>query len=93
MLDGSTKSGLKAIVAQCLSSMLRMAILTEPIDQDKMFDLDLYQHTIDEEKRVELKQKFENDPYLKYIVDAIKHAVGADREPLQPEDSKDASNK
>lgn len=92
MLDGSGKSGLKAIVAQCLSSMLRLSILTEPIKQDQMFDLDLYQHTVDEEKRNELKQKFENDPYLKYIVDAIKHAVGADHESLQQEDSADVSN-
>ena len=92
MLDGSGKSGLKAIVAQCLSSMLRMAFLTEPVDKEKMFDLDLYQHTVDEEKRAELKQKFENDPYLKYLVDAIKHAVGVDHQPLQPEDNTDASN-
>lgn len=92
MLDGSGKSGLKAIVAQCLSSMLRMASLTEPVDKEKMFDLDLYQHTVDEGKRAELKQKFENDLYLKYLVDAIKHAVGADYQPLQPEGNTDASN-
>ena len=92
MLDGSGKSGLKAIVAQCLSSMLRMAFLTEPVDKEKMFDLDLYQHTVDEGKRAELKQKFENDLYLKYLVDAIKHAVGADYQPLQPEGNTDASN-
>lgn len=77
MLDGSGKSGLKAIVAQCLSSMVRMAIVTKPVEQEKMFDLDLYQHIVDEEKRDELKRQFENDPYLKYLVDAIKHAVGA----------------
>ncbi|MCI7326933.1 MAG: AAA family ATPase, partial [Clostridiales bacterium] len=92
MLDGSGKSGLKSIVAQCLSSILRMAFLTEPVDKEKMFDLDLYQHTVDEGKRVELKQKFENDPYLKYLVDAIKHAVGVDHQSLQPEDNTDASN-
>lgn len=78
MLDGSGKSGLKAIVSQCLSSMLRMSIVTEPVEQITMFDLELYQHTVDEVKRIELKEKFENDPYLKYLVDAIKHAVGAD---------------
>jgi len=92
MLDGSGKSGLKAIVAQCLSSMLRIASLTEPVDKEKMFDLDLYQHTVDEGKRADLKQKFENDLYLKYLVDAIKHAVGADYQPLQPEGNTDASN-
>lgn len=41
MLDGSGKSGLKAIVAQCLSSLLRMAIIAEPVEQEKIFDLDL----------------------------------------------------
>ena len=78
MLDGNGKSGLKAIVAQCLSSMLRIDIISETVEQEKMFDLDLYQHTVNEEKRAELKEKFEEDPYLKYLVDAIKHAVGAD---------------
>ena len=92
MLDGNGKSGLKSIVAQCLSSMLRMVIVTEPVDQVDMFDLDLYQHTTDEGKRTELKQKFENDPYLRYIVDAIKHAVGAEQESVLLEDNADASN-
>ena len=83
MLDGSGKSGLKSIVAQCLSSMLRMSIVAEPVEQVDMFDLDLYQHTTDEGKRTELKRKFENDPYLRYLVDAIKHAVGVEQEPAQ----------
>ena len=83
MLDGSGKSGLKSIVAQCLSSMLRMSIVAEHVDQVDMFDLDLYQHTTDEEKRIELKRKVENDLYLRYLVDAIKHAVGEEREPEQ----------
>lgn len=80
MLDGSDKSGLKSIVAQCLSSMLRMSIVIGPVDQVDMFDLDLYQHTTDEGKRAELKRKFENDSYLRYLVDAIKHAVGVEQE-------------
>lgn len=92
MLDGSGKSGLKAIVAQCLSSMLRMSIVAEPVELEKMFDLELYQHTVDEGKRIELKNKFENDPYLKYLVDAIKHAVGANHAAMQLEDNSDASN-
>ena len=92
MLDGSGKSGLKAIVAQCLSSMLRMEIVAEPVDQEKMFDLDLYQHTVDEEKRIELKQKFENDPYMKYLVDAIKHAAGVNHTIMRLEDDSDVSN-
>ena len=79
MLNGSGKSGLKAIVAQCLSSMLRMAVVTETVEQEKMFDLDLYQYTVDDRKQAELKQKFENDPYLNYLVNAIKHAVGVDQ--------------
>ncbi len=92
MLDGNGKSGLKAIVAQCLSSMLRMAIINGEFDQERMFDLDLYQHTVDEGKRTELKQKFEKDPYLKYLVDAIKHAVGADCKLVQIEENTYASN-
>lgn len=93
MLDGSGKSDLKAIVAQCLSSMLRMEIISESVRQEEMFDLDLYQHTIDEVKRNALKVKFENDTYLKYIVEAIMHAVGANHESAQREDNADASNK
>lgn len=92
MLDGSGKSGLKSIVSQCLSSMLQLSIVAEPVDQIKMFDLDLYQHTVDGVKRNELKHKFEKDPYLKYIVDAIKHAVGADNETAQMEGNSSVSN-
>ena len=92
MLDGSGKSGLKSIVSQCLSSMLRMSVVTEPVDQTKMFDLDLYQHTISEGKRLEMKRKFENDPYLKYLVDAIKHAVGVDNESTRVEGNSIVSN-
>lgn len=40
-----------------------------------MFNLDLYQTKINEDKRIELKDRFENDPYLRYIIDAIKHAA------------------
>ena len=93
MLDEHGKSGLKAIVAQCLSSMLRMIIVNDQIDKETMFDYDLYQHTVDEQKRIELKLKFENDPYVRYLVDAIKHAVGADGRTLQMEENTDASNK
>ena len=78
MLNESGKSGLKAIVAQCLASMLRLEIICENLDKEIMFDIDLYQHTVDKAKKAELKQKFENDPYLNYLVDAIKHAVGAE---------------
>lgn len=78
MLNESGKSGLKAIVAQCFASVLRWQYVetAAPLTQDKMFDLDLYQFKIDSEKREALKQKLEADPFLKYIVDAIKYAVG-----------------
>ena len=43
-----------------------------------MFDLDLYSIRTDENKKKELKNKIENDYYLEYIVNAIKHAAGED---------------
>lgn len=90
MLDGSGKSGLKSIVAQCFASMLRMETITEQFEPAYMFDLELYQHTVDEMKRTALKTKIENDPYLKYLVDAIKHAVGVERQTSRPEEGKDS---
>lgn len=41
-----------------------------------MFDLDLYRFKTDEGKKTELKSKIENDPFLSYIVNAIKYAAG-----------------
>ena len=77
MLNEDGKSNLKAIVAQCLAAILRWKIsMTNNIEQDKMFDLDLYGLKIDEEKKKVLKQKIENDSFLAYIVNAIKYAVG-----------------
>lgn len=78
MLNDDGKSGLKAIVAQCLVSILRwqIAIIPEGISQEQMFDLDLYQWKVDYEKQIKLKEKLEKDDYLKYIVDAIKYAAG-----------------
>ena len=92
MLDSSGKSGLKAIVAQCFASMLRMETFTEQFEPTRMFDLDLYQHTIDGARQAALKTQIENDPCLKYLVDAIKHAVGADPEMPHSEESTDDSN-
>ena len=92
MLNESGKSGLKGIVAQCLASMLRIEIIQETIEMEKMFDIDLYQHTVDEAKRNILKQKFEIDPYLKYLIDAIKHAVKADITTVQAEDNADVTD-
>lgn len=67
----------KAIVAQCLASNLRWNILddSQGLTKDKMFDLDLYQTHVDEEKRIEFADKIKADPYLKYIVNAIEHAA------------------
>lgn len=78
MLDKEGKSGLKAIVAQCLASILRWKISVIPgkLEQEKMFDLDLYGMKTDEQKKSELKSKIEQDEYLSYIVNAIKYAAG-----------------
>lgn len=68
----------KAIVAQCLASNLRWSLIdeTKELTKEKMFDLDLYQISINEDKRKALAEQLESDIYLKYIVDAIKHAAG-----------------
>ena len=79
-----TKATSKAIVAQCLASNLRWAIIGStsageggtPLAKESMFDLDLYQTHIDESKRAALAEIIEKDPYLAYLVSAIKHAAG-----------------
>lgn len=78
MLNEEGKSGLKAIVAQCLASILRwkVSLIPDEFAQEKMFDIDLYGLKTDEQKKAELKAKIEEDQYLKYIVDAIKYAAG-----------------
>ena len=78
MLNEDGKSSLKAIVAQCLASILRWEISVIPIGltQEKMFDLDLYGLKTDENKKSKLKSKIENDQFLGYIVRAIKYAAG-----------------
>ena len=78
MLDENDKSGLKAIVAQCLASILQWKILknSDSSAQEKMFDSDLYGWEIDEAKKAELKRNIEADQSIKYIVDAIKYATG-----------------
>lgn len=78
MLNEDGKSSLKAIVAQCLASILRWEISVIPIGltQEKMFDLDLYGLKTDEKKKSKLKSKIENDQFLGYIVRAIKYAAG-----------------
>ena len=78
MLNGDGKSSLKAIVAQCLASLLRweVSIIPDGQTQEKMFDLDLYGFKTDEGKKAVLKSKIENDLFLSYIVNAIKYAAG-----------------
>ena len=78
MLNGDGKSSLKAIVAQCLASVLRWKTSIRPdgLSQEKMFDLDLYGFKTDEQKKSALKSEIENDPFLSYIVNAIKYAAG-----------------
>lgn len=78
MLNEEGKSGLKAIVAQCLASILRWkaSLIPDEFTQEKMFDIDLYGLKTDEQKKAELKAMIEEDQYLKYIVNAIKYAAG-----------------
>lgn len=78
MLNKDGKSNLKAIVAQCLASVLRwkISIIPDGLVQEKMFDLDLYGLKIDEQKRFELKSEIEKDQFLSYLVNAIKYAAG-----------------
>lgn len=80
MLDDSGKSGLKAIVAQCLAALIKVniSVLPKEITELDMFDLDLYQYKIDDAKKQSLKKAVINDPYLKYLVDAIKYSVNID---------------
>lgn len=78
MLNEDGKSGLKAVVAQCLASVLRWntSEIPDGLTQEKMFDLDLYRFRTDAQKKAELKSKMENDQFLGYIVNAIKYAAG-----------------
>ena len=78
MLNDNGKSSLKAIVAQCLASILlwKTSIIPDRITQEKMFDLDLYGFKTDEDKKAVLKSEIESDPFLSYIVNAIKYAAG-----------------
>jgi len=81
MLNSDDKSGLKAITAQCLASIMQLNFIISPdgfTEEDNMFDLDLLQWKVDEEKRQMLKESIESDSALKYIVKAIKHAARAD---------------
>lgn len=78
MLDSNGKSGLKAIVAQCLASILKwkIAVVPDGMTQAQMFDIELCQWKVDETEQQKFKEAIESDIYIKYIVDAIKYAVG-----------------
>ena len=78
MLNGDGKSNLKTIVAQCLASILcwKTSIIPDEVKQEKMFDLDLYGFKTKEEAKATLKSEIEVDPFLSYIVNAIKYAAG-----------------
>lgn len=78
MLNDDGKSSLKSIVAQCLASILhwKTSIIPDGITQEKMFDLDLYGFKTDENKKAALKSAIESDPFLSYVVNAIKYAAG-----------------
>lgn len=78
MLGEDGKSSLKAIVAQCLASVLRwkISVIPDGLAQEKMFDLDLYGLKTDDQKTSELKSEIERDQFLSYIVKAIKYAAG-----------------
>jgi len=68
----------KAITAQCLASILQFSILENKdnnISKDVMFDIYLYQKAFNQTKKNELKAILLKDKYLKYIIDAIKHAT------------------
>ena len=81
ILDSKGKSGLKAIVAQCLASILKwkIAVVPDGMTQAQMFELERYQWEVNENEKQKLKKVIETDPYIKYIVDAIKYAVGVNR--------------
>ena len=78
MLNGDGKSSLKAIVAQCLASVLRwkMSVIPEQFRQEKMFDLDLYGLKINNQQKDKLKAELEQDQFLGYIVKPFKYAAG-----------------
>ena len=78
MLNDDGSSSLKAIVAQCLASVLRWKISKIPDEdtQEKMFDIDLHGYKTDNEKKDIIKSEIEADPYIGYIVNAIKYAAG-----------------
>lgn len=79
MTDANGSSKIKAILAQCLSSMMKweISVIPEGLTQENMFDMDLYRLVIDNDKKIALANKLIQDTSIAYIVNAIKYAVGA----------------
>ena len=77
MLTDGNSSNLKAIVAQCFTAFLLWNISdhTDKINQEEMFNQDLYRMKINSDKKEELKRRIEKDVNLRYLVDAIKYAT------------------
>ncbi|MCK9217479.1 MAG: AAA family ATPase [Firmicutes bacterium] len=68
----------KAITAQCLSSILQYQIIktdTENITEEIMFDIDLYQKEIDNEKKLKMRKEILGSKKLSYLLNAIKYAA------------------
>lgn len=80
MLQKEGQSKLKSIAAQCFASILKWKVseIPDELTEDKLFDLDLYRYSINEELRNKIQKKIEEDKYLRYLVDSIKYATGAD---------------
>lgn len=71
------KNNSKAITAQCLASILQYSILKNDgkFAEEDIFDLDLYQMEIDNDKKQELQKTLLNSDEFSYIIKAIKHAT------------------
>lgn len=83
MQDEDGTSSLKAITAQCFAALLHLSFIDTPdgfTAENDMFDLDMLEWTVNKKKKEELKNQIEHDRYLKYLVDAIKHAAGCKEE-------------
>ena len=73
----------KAITAQCLANYLRwktIKVNEEEFGKEKMFDFELNQTNPNKEEKEKIKKLIETDEYLKYLVQAIKHATGIEAE-------------
>ena len=83
MLENDGRSKLKAIVAHCLASLIRWEVSDIPqgYGYEHIFDYELLGISANEAKKSHLRQNIEDDPSLRYLVDAIRYACGLD--PIQ----------